>query len=669
MDNVTGRELKVVEGGKGSGHSIGADFMHFNRREYTTWRDLFNGYQHIHLMTYSIGMPFVDELMDLFDDGEVIIGSNSQLPQSAADLMSLQKNVMDYVSDHATLQKKIDSEDFHMFVASDMISHSKVYLLKNDNGKTRVITGSANASERAWDSAQAENYSVCDDPDYYDICMEQFELLKEISTDEIVKDSKRVKDDLSNVDELPVLKAVKESKEGLVLHDVGDREAREFAFTIAKTSKQIQELLTKAEIRPTKKDGGTLFNIERVKELKVIAKKLTETKKEQSFDSPSLAIDYENQRLKINDVQQNLQPVDSDVKNDISLWLEYVNGYEQFTGDVRQMKETAWKILNYTFLSPFIAELRYQGSIVQINGRNFPMYLLLMGPSDNGKTELTSTCQRLVLGSHVQPLNQKTFSDATIKGLDESVKGCPIVIDDVTSTQWRYADDIVKRDDVLIDNKLRNHPTYLISSNSVKTITQAVSKRVIIFRCDNQIASSAAKKVESDIRRIQGGMGNAFFRKYFGQMLPKVGNMVHLMLDDDMRPEGWEADIFKLSAETIFGIMAEEGIDAPEELHAFTWDEYMGDTATSAEAIKKIKELYHLSPDIFKVNRKDNELVIDFSDMEGRAPLLKLLANELPKDVERNVVGNKICMKLDQIQEYTGIIFKQRGHFFGNWRK
>ena len=46
------------------------------------------------------------------------------------------------------------------------------------------------------------------------------------------------------------------------------------------------------------------------------------------------------------------------------------------------LKTLYWKVLNYLFLSPFIAKLRYEGDRFGYEDRFFPMYMLIYGDSD-----------------------------------------------------------------------------------------------------------------------------------------------------------------------------------------------------------------------------------------------------------------------------------------------
>ena len=643
---------------------IGVDIMRYERHEVMSWRDVFMGYQHLKVMTYSFGLPFITDVMKYFDTGEVIVGSKSQVHDKAAELLATQQFVTNYVCDSKELQGRIREGTFHMYVAKDIISHAKVYLLSSDSGKTRVVLASANMSERGWNGDQLENYEICDDRPCYDIWNDAYEIQKEMSTDEIAYDAKRIDDNLTNIDQLPIFKNIKQHNSGLVIHEVEESDETIYAFSVQKKSARMNELLRSCHIKPNRQLGGTLFDIKRVKKMAAFANKKKDDNKKQEIVCPQLILNYDDSTLTINDREQDLHPDREAVTKDICRLYEYIDGFNGFTGDTTDLKRKVWMIINHMFLSPFLAKLRYEGSKIQLTGRRFPMYLVISGPRDNGKSSLIKMIQKLMLDLIPLEQNQKNFSNQIIKAWNENIKGCPILIDDVNNTYWKYAKDIVKTDNVLIEEHLTNHPTYVITSNDIESVLPEVKKRVIVLYLNNQVTTDKAASDESKVASICSQMHNAFYREYMGRMFPKVQEMIEMMQEDALRPMDWNPDIYNLSANVIMDIINDCGLNLPEELQVFTWDVYMGEIAISRQAVNSIRDLYRLSPELFKIDTKRNELIIDFKDYDNKTKALKKLQDELPIDVEKKVMGNKLTMKLDKIQEYAGITFSSKKSFW-----
>lgn len=640
-----------------TGNLISVDFMSFIRSEKTTWEELFHGFNDVKIMTYSFGLPYLSKLMKFFDSGEVIVNP-SAIRSDSAELMATQGIVTNFLCKETYLQKRMEENTFHMYVARDIISHAKIYLLKSNDGRTRTIFASANASDRAWNGSQIENYGVCDDPSYYESLIHGFELTKELSTDEISYKAKPIHEDGSNVEELPIIKKIQEVKTAIVIHDSPTKET-EFAFTVEKLSDKFRTILTQAKVRPTIKDGGTLFTPAKVKHIVKISDKIHMEKKKRQITCPQLEIDYVQKKIILNDVIQNLSPTSQEVKSDIECWLKYLNGFDAFTGDTNQLKEKAWRILVHTFASPFFAALRYYGSQAEISFRRFPIYLLLHGPTDNGKTELLKTIQKLMLGVTPVPLDQKYFSTKsdTMPALKVQVKGCPILIDDINNLHWKYASDITKGDGFLVDTQCINHPTFLLTANDIGTIKPEVSKRLVVIYVNNQLSKNVAAAQNGKIVSLRNNMTTAFYRAYLAKMFPIVENMCTKFLDP-ATDSNWQPDIYEASSSIIAKLMQECNCKVPEEFRIFTWDDYMGDSAVSEQAIMLLKEMYHLNPTIFTVNSPDNEIIIDLSNLPDKSDISKRL-RELPATLERYEIGNKIRLNLTETTYYTGLQFKK----------
>lgn len=69
--------------------------------------DLFKGFSELYAVTYSLGLQQVERVMKFFERGEVIIGSHEQISTDLAEMLTLQKYAVEYVSQNKFLQKLI----------------------------------------------------------------------------------------------------------------------------------------------------------------------------------------------------------------------------------------------------------------------------------------------------------------------------------------------------------------------------------------------------------------------------------------------------------------------------------------------------------------------------------------------------------------------------------
>lgn len=637
---------------------IGVDFMNFVRDAKSTWVELFSNYDDIKIMTYSFGLPFLSNLMRYFKTGEVIV-SPSSIRADSAEIFAVQSIVTNYICKEKYLQDRIKEGTFHMYASKNIINHGKVYLLRSSsNNQVRVITGSANASFRAWNGSQLENYIICDDADYYEMLSNEFNALKDSSTDEISEDAKVIKEDGSNISDIPIIKTIKNTQTAIVINDVPSPET-DYVFTEVRLSDNIRKILSSARLTSNIKKGGTLITAGTVKNIKKVTDKIIIDRKQRTLKCPDLSIDYDSNYISINDVSVDLKLplVSPSIQKDAHLIIQYFKGFDSFSGDVSDLKSKAWKVLVHMFVSPFFAKLRYEGSKLDISFRRFPIYLLLYGPSDNGKTALIRTIQKLMLGATPVPLPPSYFSTKqdAMTALEYTVKGCPILIDDINNSRWKYASDITKADRNLVENHLLNHPTFLFTANEINSIRPEVSKRLVVFYVNNRLNKSVATNQESSVNLIRKGMTNSLYIAFLSVMLPKIKDICFNLLSSyNESNNDVDLDIYEIGSAVLLELFKKNKIKVLPEFVNLTWDDFMGDTAVSERSIALLKSMHHLNPEIFIINQKDNELILDLSNLSDKADISKRLY-ELPADMERREIGNKISLKLDEVEFYTGI--------------
>lgn len=633
----------------------------FISQEFSNYEEIFKGFNEIRVITYSYALSFIEEIMHYFNHGEVIIGFDKMINNKTAELFALQEYSTNYVSQNTYLQERINNNEFRFFVLNDLVSHQKVYLLKADDGRVRTITGSANFSGRAWGGDQIECVTVCDDPECYDVYASQYETLQRFSTDEISKNAAPIDSNGENAEELPIFKRI-EKEHAIVLHDAQDEEEMDYFFHVNKLDKNWEERLKAAKLKPAK-DGSILFELKNMKTILNTIKKNNVKKREREMINPQFVIDYDTHSASYNQKTFNLDPDKDAVVNDLQRLMEYMDGFNLFTKDTTRLKTLYWKVLNYMFLSPFIAKLRYEGDRYGYEDRFFPMYMLIYGDSDAGKSGFVKFTRTLMFNEKLNTLSQDYFSNKPMTSLKADVKGCPILIDELTPTYWKYAKDIVKMDANLIKEKLINHPTFIMISNDINNVAPELSKRIIVINPDNRLDKVATAYNSKKINNLRNKIDNALYCEYLRRMFDAVDALIaDLQEHDEESEDEWIPDIFEISSNTLIHVMNDFNFPIPEELHTFTWFDYMGDAVIGEKATNIIKDEYIHNTGIFHINSKKNELEIDFScyDDNDVKKKLRILHDELPADVECKVVGTKAVLKLDAIKKLCGINFKKK---------
>lgn len=234
--------------------------------------DLFKGFDELHAVTFSAGIKQVEHVMKFFKRGAVIIGSPQQITADFAEMLALQKYAVEYVSENKFLQKLIAERKFKFYVTYKV--HAKIYLLRAEDGRCRVILSSANLSANAWQVHQLENFVVMDEPKAYEDYFKIFEELRKNSSEEIDKDVRPLKEDGTNLETLPALKQiVNVNKSYVVLHELPPESEEEAKYLLIQraAADKFREIFKEVGIHAGA-EGKTLINAEKIIAMKKVMK-------------------------------------------------------------------------------------------------------------------------------------------------------------------------------------------------------------------------------------------------------------------------------------------------------------------------------------------------------------------------------------------------------------
>jgi len=181
------------------------------------WQELFRGFSHLKVITYSSSIPMLQKVLKLFDDVEVIFGNEAVL----GNLEEILRNQYAAVSvlqnadkkAHGKMLERIQNGTLSFFVTKlhDHTSHQKLYLLSDEGEKYRVITGSANFTRRAFESSQLENILVSDDFPTYDLFYGIYQKTRALSTMQLTDKTLKLTN-LSEIEELPAIREIVHAK-------------------------------------------------------------------------------------------------------------------------------------------------------------------------------------------------------------------------------------------------------------------------------------------------------------------------------------------------------------------------------------------------------------------------------------------------------------------------
>ena len=627
--------------------------MEFVEAQSLSWQELFEGYDELHAITYSSGIGFVYKLLEMFDRAEIIFGCDEVISFSLQEIMAYQCKLIERIRENASKMKidlisKIENESLHLYVARNILSHEKIYLLSAKDGRKRVIMGSANMSYNAFGGRQRENICYIDGKRAYDWYMDQYNDLKEESSDQIFKDAILVANEGENLEELPIARTIK-TKKAIVVETIEEnKEEVQFALEVKNLAAKFVPSVPKAD-----KKGKVLLSPEKFKNIRkqVVAEQVKE--KELRTEYPQLEVHTDEAAVYLNGNKVDLEPIEQDIKKDVNLFLKYMEGYEKFHGDVSGMQRRYFEFANWFFCSPFMASMRDMAVRYNQNLLPYPVFGLVYGQSKAGKTSFLETLLKMMIGQKTK-LSAPDFTRSSIENLKRTVKGAPIIVDDLTNNRFnQHAIETIKNDDFGVANHLVHYPAVVISANEdVKAVAPEVIRRTVICRVQAGLTNTEVMK-SSIVRTVQKEIGTAFYREYLRNMLEIVPELMEMMKTDEAESA---PDILAVSSKVVIDIMKKYSDDKlPDYIRELSLEDYFSERVTGSYAIKMINNAWKTSKTSFQIFNGSNELRYNAGATWEADRILK----ELPETLEAHKSRDWLVMNLEEAKLFFGIDFRK----------
>lgn len=627
--------------------------MDFAGAETCSWQDLFSGFDTLHAITYSSGIDFVYQLIGLFEDAEILFGCDEVISYSLQEVMAYQCKMVERMRSTASKMKldlvsRIDQGTLRFFVARSVLSHEKLYLLSGKDGRKRVIMGSANLSRSAFGGYQRENICYLDGDTAYDWYWDCFCQLREDCTDQIAKETLLLADTGEHLEELPIARTVR-AKKALVLQPTEEaKEEVRFVLDV----KNLAGKFAPSVPKPDKK-GKLMLSPEKMKTIRrqVVA---TQTKeKELQSEYPQLEVFPDEKMARLNGVALDLHPPKEEIQNDVSLFFKYMEGYEKFHGDVTGMQRRYFEFANWFFCSPFMACMRDMAVRYNQNLLPYPVFGLVYGQSKAGKTSFLETLLKMMIGQKTK-ISAPDFTRSSIEGLKRTVKGAPIIVDDLTNTRFnQHAIETIKNDDFGVADGLLHYPAVVISANEdVKAVAPEVIRRTVICRVQAGLTNTEVMR-SSVVRTVQREVGTAFYREYLRRMLEIASDLLEEMKSDEVESA---PDILAASSQVLTEIFQKYSeVPSPDYIRPLTLEDYFSEKVTGSYAIKTIRSAWNTSRSSFEISERGNELRYNAGATWEADRILK----ELPETLEAHKSRDWVVMNLEEAKSFFDISFKK----------
>ncbi len=625
--------------------------MDFLEAESMSWQLLFDGFDTLHAITYSSGIGFIYQLLEKFDDAEIIFGYDGVLSYSLQEIMAYQCKTIERLKKTASAMKldlisRVDEGSLRFYVANSVLSHEKIYLLSSNDGRRRVIMGSANMSNTAFSGVQRENICYMDGEKAYDWYWDCYCSLREKSSDQITKDSYLFSNEGENIEQIPISETI-HSRKAVIIEPMDNPEEVQFVLDVRNLAKKLAPSVPKAD----KKTGKILLSPEKLKSIRkhIVANQVKE--KELRSEYPQLVIDVDRKIVTLNENKLDLQPSKDEVGKDAGLFLTYMDGYEKFHGDVFGLQRRYFEFANWFFCSPFMATMRDMAVRYNQNLLPYPVFGLVYGQSKAGKTSFLETLLKMMIGQKTK-ISAPDFTRSGIETLKRTVEGAPIIVDDLTNTRFnQHAIETIKNDDFGVSERLNHYPAVVISANEdVKAVAPEVIRRTIICRVQAGLTNTEVMR-SNVVRAVQREVGTAFYREYLRRMLEAVPELLEGLKSDQSE---CAPDILALSSAVIIEIFSEYVEKLPHYIRPLDLEDYFSEKVTGSYAIKTIQNAWRTSRDSFEISRRGNELRYNAGMTWEADRILK----ELPETLEAHKSREWVVMNLDAAKDFFGIEFR-----------
>ena len=330
-----------------------------------------------------------------------------------------------------------------------------------------------------------------------------------------------------------------------------------------------------------------------------------------------------------------------------------MDGYEKFHGDVNGLQRRYYEFANWFFCSPFMACMRDMAVRYNQNLLPYPVFGLLYGQSKAGKTSFLMTLLKMMIGKETK-LSAPDFTRSSIEALKRTVKGAPIIVDDLTNARFnQHAIETIKNDDFGVSDQLLCYPAVVISANEdVRAVAQEVIRRTVICRVQAGLTNTEVMR-NNLVHTVQKELGTAFYREYLRRMLPIVYDLLEELKSDNSESP---PDILAASSQVLMDIFKEYmEQELPPYIRALTLEDYFSEKVTGSHAIKTIRSAWQTSRESFEISEQTNEIRYNAGVHYEAERILK----ELPETLEAYKSRDWVVMNLAAAREFFDIPFKR----------
>lgn len=659
--SVNPGNLTVIDGGKSNTYQDPNRLLRCVESEIKSTKDitveeLFSGFNTIKAITFSYNTGFINTIMSYFDYGEIILGADFIVrkdPKINNLLVEVCTNAYEAgqaVKRYDKLVDMLSTGDIEFKTPKGLVDHRKIYLLKADDGRTRVIKPTANMSYGAWNNNQLENYDFSDNPDDYEYYESYFETAW-LMSEPITMKSVSVKKTDDLVESNVILKSIEITGKAVIMEEPNDELVMErvtYGIEHIQNEENYKALL--AGINPKAKNGlielipKTLEKIKFNQKKHQIEKRVTVHTTQEEY--PSLTFDLYSQKAFLNDEELNLNPSADDVKKCIDDILAMFKNFNKFvSSDTTKLQRTHFKLMNMLFCSPFHADLRCTCFIKKIPTSTLPLFGLISSETSNsGKSFMIKATLKMMTGKELPSAKASESKKDAVRNVIAGVKGVPFFIDEVDNKYLSNIIELIKSPESCEENMMNTRAMIIFASNDIKNPGEPLRKRMVFFKTDGALPSTVDKIAwEATGNNIIKNLETAFYREYLHRMLVKICDISDYIIHSKDLTEDYYPDLMRISSEAIIEILTDYGYTVPKYITKLTWNKDYSIDSNYDTAIDEIVNLYNTDKKLFDLTK--TKITITMSSSPANTKKTDSWANILPSEMQAHVSPSKDCIK------------------------
>lgn len=576
----------------------------FAGTEDSSFETLLAGYSTMRVLTYSNSVSIIKHAAAALDDLEIVFGRADVLRDMVQYIQyqeALLTALRAEVVQQDMLRNEIAAGTLRLYVVKDIISHEKLFLLNGPAGQ-RVITGSANFSERAFSGVQNESY-ICfdDDPQAWAYFGAKYERIKQTATMSI--DPRALLASDVDIAHLPIFASQDTTADAPKLLIVQDKPS---APTVVHTVLHQPTPKKYSGLSSVMTAAKGVVQINRSVAQRAVQHIKNHARTEQENPHAWLTINTAAKQVTLAGQPVDLAVARDAVQQDVATLLAYFAGYTHFHGDVTKLAADYFTFMSWLYISPFLCDFRNYALAHDEYVLDYPVFGLLYGKSNCGKSQLIRT----LLCSMVERegfLPNEWFTTTRLAGLREQNRRFPLVFDDLDKTRFNnHALAVIKDDDF----SAHEYPVTVLSMNAEKdTFESEVRKRCLIIYTGASLPDHTgdSRRLAANLIRLKKQLGTALYRAYMGRVLDRIEQRV-------------PPDILHFSSSILVELFAEHTAGAlPAWCRVMTMDSYV---QTKHDKVKaELLQLWQYNAAAWSV--RGDKLVLRLDDIHSARKLLK----------------------------------------------